>query len=105
MTPIERQTFDGRDFLCAHGHYQRLARTDGIAIQVNGAGATKAHAATELRAGQPQSIPKDPQQRSFGRSIDFVCFAIYCQIHSRHVVTNRMQSKATFTISNYLWAG
>src|SRR6267143_3703335 len=69
MIAVLRQALDGGDFLALHRRYRSDARSRRHTIQVNRARAALRHAAAEFRAGEPELVADDPQQRGIGRLV------------------------------------
>jgi hypothetical protein len=57
-----RQAFNGRDVLVSNIAHLNAARTDSLAIHMNGARAPLRDASTEFRTGHPEFVADDPEQ-------------------------------------------
>src|SRR4051812_31439566 len=60
MIALGGQTFDGGDLLAERVADRRLAGANGLAVDVNRAGAAETCAATEFRTGHLQLLADDP---------------------------------------------
>src|SRR4029077_5208350 len=49
--------------------HRRDTRTNGLAVEVDGAGTAQGHAASELGAGEAQRFAEDPEQRRVGGDV------------------------------------
>src|SRR5258705_7028341 len=78
------EALDGRDLL-AHGQRGgRAARAHRLAVDVHGAGAAEGHPASELGAGQAESVAQDPEQRRGRVGVDTSRLAV--DIESDHAL-------------------
>ena len=66
------------------GRYRRLAGMHSLAVDVNRAGAAQPKAAPVLCSGQAERVPKNPQQRRFGKNVNFTQFVIHREPKMRH---------------------
>src|SRR6266513_175734 len=76
MIALGRQALDGGDFLALHRRDRRYARARRHAVDVHRACAALRDAAAELRAGEPELVADDPQQRGIGRLVGKRCPAV-----------------------------
>jgi hypothetical protein len=74
------EALDGHDLLVGGPPHGGDARPDGLAVEVDGAGAAQGHAATELGAGQAQRFAEDPEQRRVVRDVHGAVFAIHAEV-------------------------
>jgi hypothetical protein len=70
MRRVRRETFDRNDLLTRNRTKLGLARALRRAVDVHSAGAAETSPAAVFRAGQPDMIANDPQQRSVRVGID-----------------------------------
>src|SRR5437773_1274258 len=70
-----------------------LAGAHGLAVEMDGAGATQARAAPELGAGQLEVLAHHPEQRGIGLSGDARRLAVDRECHSRHAFSPWLASR------------
>ena len=64
------EALDRDDLASGERAHRRLARADGLAVHVHGAGAAEAAAAAVLRAGQAQLVAQVPEQGHVGVAVE-----------------------------------
>src|SRR5439155_6280410 len=74
---------DSRDFLALRGRDRRDTRARRRSVEVHRAGATERHAASELRAREPELITQHPEERHVGGNLETHRFAI--DVELRHM--------------------
>src|SRR3546814_11035852 len=72
--------FDGGDLLAFGGGDWRHAGTNGLTIQVNGAGATQGCTTTKFGAGHAQRVAQGPENRGAWVYVDRILTAIDVEI-------------------------
>src|SRR6185312_17234579 len=70
MITLGAETFDGGDLLARDIVDRRLTGANGFAVDVHGAGAAEAGAATEFCTGHLQLFTDDPEQRRIACRLD-----------------------------------
>src|SRR5215469_10048440 len=80
-----RKPLDRRNALTGDLRQRNRARTDGVAVDVHRAGATKSRAATEFRSGKPEGLAQDPEERRCGRNGDSLLTSVYAERDIGHV--------------------
>ena len=71
---------DSRDPVTGRARQRRRAAADRGSVEVNGAGTAQRHSAAELRAGHPERITQDPQERCLRIGVDFDGLAVDLQL-------------------------
>ena len=61
---------------------RRDAGSEGLAVEMDGAGAARGHPATEFRSGEPEFVAKIPEQRH--RRIAVECLRLAIDVQSEH---------------------
>ena len=75
------QALDRGDLLSADRSDGQDARARLLPVDVHGAGAARRDPAPELRAGQPEVLAHDPQERNVVGSIELAGLAIDEELH------------------------
>jgi hypothetical protein len=81
---ILRQTLNGSHLVAIGEDRQRQARTDGIAIQKDGAGAAYANAAAFLGAGESKVVAKEVEQETVIGNLSLDRFAVHPKANRFH---------------------
>ena len=81
MGPVGGEALDGGDRPGADRRDRGDAGPDGLAVEVDGAGAALGHPAAVLGAGVAEDVPQDPQQRHVGRCVDLALLAVDDELH------------------------
>src|SRR5882672_2802305 len=76
MLAVGREPLDGGDLLPFDAADRHRARTDGLSVDVHGAGAALGNAAAELRSGQSDLLTQDPEKRGIALDIELMRGAV-----------------------------
>jgi hypothetical protein len=82
MIAFSVEALDGGDRLAVGVADRRLARSDGFAVEMDGAGAACRDPATEFCAGKAEVIAKVPEQRH--RRVAVECLRLPVDVQSEH---------------------
>src|ERR1700722_20160124 len=84
------EALDGGDRLAVGVADRRLTRSDGFAVEMDGAGAARGHPATKLRSREPEDVSEIPEHRH--RRVAVECLRLAIDMQSEHASS---LSKAT----------
>src|SRR5271168_3971900 len=91
------EAFDGGDSLAVDVADRRNAGSYGFAVEVDGAGAARGHAAAKFRSGEPEDVSEIPEHRH--RRVAVECLRLAIDMQSEHASS---LSKATgFPAASY----
>jgi hypothetical protein len=84
MWAIRSQAFNGSDIFAGNLRDGRGAGANGSAFDVNRASAAESGTASELGSGKLQRIAEHPEQRGFGREVQFFIVAVNAECDVGH---------------------